>query len=204
MQIHSRCVTSDHGCVEKHSSSRLEAFFSKTVCLCRWGGIRWLNYVPMDELHWIATGWGWRWLCSSLSFTGTFLSDWVIIRNTDFVYGHKNTLIKLYVAVTEIFQMRCLCERQQRPQYSHWHADQYVLNKASFHFFVWTQGTIFFTCCTVLFWFSPPPLHTHNTLNFVHLVTAELNSLAKPRCCLPLPLYKSDLHRVHIGTVLCI
>lgn len=125
-----------------------------------------MNYVPIAELHWIAPGWGWCWLCSSLSFTGTFLSDWVIIRDTEFVYGHKNTLIKLHVAGTEIFQMRCLCEQQQRPQYSHWHVDQYILNKASFHFFVWTQGTIFYILhCSFLIFGCTSSHTTHSNLS---------------------------------------
>lgn len=48
-----------------------------------------MNYVLLAGLHRTATGWGWCWLRCSISFDGTFLSDWVIIRDTDCLWLQK-------------------------------------------------------------------------------------------------------------------
>lgn len=57
MQIHSRCVTSDHGCVEKHSSSRLEAFFQRQFAFADeeecgdWIRFRWMSSIGLLQVE---------------------------------------------------------------------------------------------------------------------------------------------------------
>lgn len=167
MQIHSHCVTSDHGCVEKHASSRFEAFFKDSLPLQMrrnqvWIMFRWLSSIGLLQVE---AGVG---SAAHFHLPGLF-----------FYQTESSSETPTLFMATKILRLSSMLRLLK---YSRWGVS---VNSSSDHnilidmltsiFWIRCHFTSFsgprepfFTFCTVLFWFSPAPLHTHNTLKFVH------------------------------------